>query len=291
MGRVPLPHRLVSLALLLPFLSAILLSSKDAFLKPVSEQVGPFATLWALSVLAAILCWPIVLFGGDGWPSLQFWILLPVLSAVGLLCHTLFLEGLRRTDFSLIGPLWGIAPVVAAISGMLVLDEHMGPMFWGGIGLVVIGVFGLGWRSTYSLRHGTEGSVGFFLALAGVVIAGAAASFDKIAIEASSPILWMAAVSTVWAVVLYPRGMSSVRTSRLPVKYIIWASVLGAAGAVVHNYALLLLPVAVAVGLKQSAGLFAVAIGKIGFGDSHTVERMIWALMLGLGVLLMLLGA
>lgn len=280
----------VSAALLLPFLSALLLSTKDALLKPATENAGSFGTLWALSVMAALLCWPIVLFGGSGWPELRFWVLLPTLSAVGLLSHTLFLEGLKRTDFSLVGPLWGIAPVVATVSGALVLGEVMGLLFHVGIGLAVIAIFGLGWRSTYDLRQGTSGSVGYFIALFGVVIAGAAASFDKMAIEASSPVLWMAAVSTVWSIALFPAGKRVVNAGHLPLRAIVIASVVGAAGAVAHNYALLLLPVAVAVGLKQSAGLFAVAIGRVSFGEAHPIERAVWASLLGVGVLLMLLG-
>ncbi len=127
-------------------LAAAVLHAGWNFLIKTGEERGLAA--WAQFLWGAVLAWPLlVVVGLPGWEALPY-------LAGSSLVHVVYLLALVRAyghgDFSVVYPIArGSGALLAAIGGVLLLDDHLGAWSWVAIAVVVAGVLMLVGRDAH----------------------------------------------------------------------------------------------------------------------------------------------
>jgi drug/metabolite transporter (DMT)-like permease len=293
----PIVLGLLAVAAVLHALWNVLLKGSEDPLATASRAMG-----WGLLVATPLAAGTWWLSGQPAIPA-QVWALAGA-SAVAELLYFIFLSAAyRRGDLSTVYPIArGTAPLIAVAIGLVVLGERLQPVGYGGIALLIGGIW-LVRRPT-----GSGSAVGFAL-LTGVAIATYSA-IDRVGVQAVSPWLYGWAVWTFTFVLLqvWVRGPSLFgrRESRpVPTRAaaagsasglseptraaVIGVALIGAWFLVLS--ALSLAPLAVVVPLRESAVVLVTGWGVLRMGEREGARlRLAGALGIVVGVILVAVG-
>ncbi|HXY59416.1 MAG TPA: EamA family transporter [Methylocystis sp.] len=218
----------------------------------------------------------------------------PTLVAGGLLnlvAHYFYVRAFRLSDASLVAPVILLTPVLLLVTSPLMLGEQVSPL--GGVG-VLLSVAGAALLGRREAGAPLAASFGALASDAGVrsmfvtaVLWSITANMDKIGVRASSPLIWIAALSdfiAASAVLFYlagPRQPFSLWETR-------YAGASGAANAIgnaLQMYALTLLFVPYVIAIKRLSGLFTVLASSLIFKEDVR-DRLLAAFIMLMGAAL-----
>ena len=198
-----------------------------------------------------------------------FW---PTLFAGGLLnlvAYYFYVRAFRLSDASLVAPVILLTPVLLLVTSPLMLGEQVSPL--GGVGVLfsVAGAAFLGRREKGAPLAASLGALASDPGARSMFVTAAlwsvTANIDKLGVRASSPLIWIAALSDFIALcgvgywLALPRRSFDLRETR-------WAATSGVANALgnaLQMYALTLLLVPYVIAIKRLSGLFTVIAGGL----------------------------
>ena len=200
--------------------------------------------------------------------------------------------GYRIGDLSLIYPVArGFAPVMVALGAQVVVGETLPIQAWAGILCVSLGIMLLArgaFQSTLSKNAvfaalGIGGTVVIYTLVDGVGV--------RLSGNALSYISWLFLSKILIVLYLFPTRLDRIRAE--PTK----ALVIGFLGGVVSGtayalvlYAKTLAPLGVVSALRETSVIFAAMIGVMWFGEGPRMRRLIAAVVVGFGIILIALG-
>jgi drug/metabolite transporter (DMT)-like permease len=295
---------------LLALLTAVCTALRDAASKHATRGADPLIIAFALAAVPAVTLGSLVALGGAPEPGPRFGIALAVSGGINVVATPLIVWALERSDLSLVAPLRSLTPVFMLVTAGLVLGEAPSAVGAAGVAVVVAGAYLL------NVRDRTAGRLEPLLALARdpgaramllvAFLYSVSATFDKVGTQASSPLVWAAAVHVVVALALAPVAAWRWRAGRRrgpagglaagprsrgpgPVAAMLLAGALVAVGAVAQMTALTLTLAAYVIAVKRTSTLFGVLLGHLLFRERDVRQRIVGAGVMLAGFVLLTL--
>jgi drug/metabolite transporter (DMT)-like permease len=219
----------------------------------------------------------------------SFWPLVFGAGALNVIAYYFFVRAFRLSDASLVAPLVLVTPVLLLATSPLMVGERVSSLGALGVVLSVAGAAILALsepgvtRRTSFLAFFRDPGVRSMCATA--AIWSVTANLDKLGVQASTPTLWIAALTTFIAIA------STIAWLALPhrplrlraLRYAFAAGAANALGNAAQMYALTILFVPYVIAIKRLSALFTVIAGGVVLGENIR-QRL-------LGAAIMLLGA
>lgn len=285
------------LALLAALLTALCQSATDLGTKAATRHADDRAILavqWCVAALLLLATCAIAYPGlltapGETLATLtqpQFWRLLAVSGALNVVAYAFYIRGFRLADASLVAPLVLLTPLLMLVTSPLMTGETAPPAGMLGVLLTVLGVGLLdadrakGKRFNFTIFISNAGAR-YMLATA--AIWSVTANIDKLGVQASRPLLWIAALSCVIALcaLLYWLTGSRGATPSRALRHAVAAGAAMSFGNAVQMWALTVLFTPYVIAIKRLSALFTVlASGRVLKEESS-------GRLLGAGVMLM----
>ena len=287
--------------ILFAFLGAFSESLKDVFskkalnsIKNIDEYVAAWSMrFFALPFLLSLLLFVEIPVIGDG-----FWSALLVSGGLNTITTILYMKALKLSDLSVTVPMVTFTPLFLLVTSPLIVGEFPGVFGVFGIILIVMGAYMLNIKK----RH--EGNIfspfrallhekGPRLMLCVAFIWSITSNFDKIGVVNSSPVFWTAALNLFLTMTLLPIMLLKSHSCTTQVKNNIKALLpIGFFTAMMHIFimtALSLTLVAYVISIKRTNALFGVLWGALFFREKNVKERLLGALIMIAGVVLITL--
>lgn len=296
---------LALLALFGSLVTAICQSVTDLGTKAATREAGDRAILaaqWcagaALLSIACLVFYPGLL----GAPAQtlaeltkpEFWTLLAWSGALNVVAYALYIRAFRLSDASLVAPLVLLTPVLMLLTSPIMTGERAPPMGAFGVLFTVLGVGLLDAGQANGRRfnfHVFARDKGARLMIATAVIWSVTANIDKLGVKASTPLIWIAAVTILIAICAVIYWLAERR--RAPrvrdLRYAIGAGSAMAFGNTVQMWALTVLFTPYVIAIKRLSALFTVlASGVVLKEDSG--GRLLGAAVMLLGAVIIALA-
>jgi drug/metabolite transporter (DMT)-like permease len=259
----------------------------------IKRGTEPFATTILIAIGASLVSLPLMPFVGLPAPASWPWV---VASAVIHLFYFIGLIGAYRAgDMGQVYPLArGAAPLMTAMISTTWLAEPLGLVGWGGLALLVAGVFLLSLRGGGALARLDRRAVGYALFTAVTICAytivdgvGARAAGDAVAYSVAV-FAGIALVLAAYALVVAgPSSFAAMARS--------WR--LGAVGGALQSgsygvaiWAMTVAPIAVVAALRETSVLFGALIAVVVLKEPLRAARIAAAVMIVAGLVLMRLA-
>jgi drug/metabolite transporter (DMT)-like permease len=287
---------LALLALLCALGCAICQSVTDLGTKAATRAADDRAILaaqWcvgaALLALACFIAYPGLLSApGETLASLikpEFWPLLAWSGALNALAYGFYIRAFRLSDASLVAPLVLLTPVLMLVTSPVMTGETAPPMGAVGVLLTVLGVGLLdageanGRRFNFHLLARDKGAR---LMIATAVIWSVTANIDKLGLKASTPLVWIAAVTIVIALgsVVYWLAARRAPPRLFALRHAIGAGSAMAFGGALQMWALSALFTPYVIAIKRLSALFTV------LASGHVLKEETGGRLLGAAVML-----
>jgi drug/metabolite transporter (DMT)-like permease len=251
-----------------------------------------------LSALCLVLHPELVLRPWSAAPELMqgnFWPLLISSTALNVAAYYSFVRAYRLSEASLVAPLLLVTPVLMLVTSPILVDQRVSALGAGGVILSVAGGLVLassepGARPRASLMTFLRDPGVRAMALTAAIYS-VTANMDKLGVEASTPIVWIAvatdaiALSSV-ALLLVSRP----RPFRLgELRFALAAGAALAVGNATQMFALTLLFVPYVIALKRMSALLTVIVGGLALGENFRT-RLLGAGIMFAGAVLVILA-
>ena len=289
----------VILALVLVLASAAAHATWNLLLKRAQQQ-EVFA--WWLSGFALVGALPIavVLAFRTTFEVVGIWY---VIATILLhICYFLFLgRTLARSDLSLVYPIArGLGPGLVPILAVTSLGETVTPLAWVGIGTIVIGIYTMAWwgqlRQFATMYALTENLPGLIYALLTGLCIALYTIVDKRGVAHVSPFLYLylmtAGVAIGWSpyIIRNYGATGMVREWRGG-----WVSIISASALLFLAYGLVLTAMSITdvsyvAPLREVGSLFALVLGAVILKENVTRGRVVGAVLVVAGVVLITLS-
>lgn len=278
------------------FLAGIITAAAQSFqntsFRKLSDSSPYFLNWFRFFVGSVMLALLVTLIGEWRLPPIIFWYYLIgiVLPAEALLAF-LYVRAFQHSPQSLVGPLFSLSIVLLIPIAYVFLGELPTPTGFLGIGSVLAGSLILGWDIHHpGIIHALSNIVkekGSYFMLGAVIVASIAIVSTKALFQYAPPLL-SAFYINVLLTLIYSPAILLYPFSRV---YSQWPDFVGLAVASIFerifNYlGLSLLLAAYFISIKRFSIVFDVLFGRIFFHENHTVERMLGALFMIAGVIL-----
>ena len=262
------------------------------------KQEDPFHISWFRFVVALPIVALLVTFFSE-WaiPSFWFWVLLLCVSLpIELAIVFLHIRAFQKSPQSLIGPLFSFSPLFLIPFSYFFLKEVPSVVGFIGVVSVIIGPFFLGKKQKReSFKKRIENILkerGSWFILGAAFFAAIGVTLTKVLFRYASPILVtfygvVALVIGVTIILLLRKGFygfTQFRPSFLGV------GALFSLVVVTHTIGLSLLPAVYFISLKRVSLVFDVIFGKMVHNEDNFHERIIGALLMVAGVVLIAFG-
>ena len=218
------------------------------------------------------------------------------------ICYFLFLgRSLARSDLSLVYPIArGFGPGVVPILAVLLLGESVGPLGWVGIAAILAGIYTMAWwgqlRQFTTLTTLSENLPGLGYALLTGLCIALYTIIDKRGVAHVSPFLYLYLMSFGVAV-----GWAPYITRHYGAAGIVgewrsaWVSVMAASALLFLAYGLVLTAMSITdvsyvAPIREVGSLFAVLLGALILKERVTRGRVIGAVLIVSGVILITLA-
>ena len=289
----------VILALVLVLASAAAHATWNLLLKRARQQ-EVFA--WWLSGFALVGALPVavVLAFRTTFEIVGVWY---VIATILLhICYFLFLgRTLARSDLSLVYPIArGFGPGLVPILAVLSLGENVTPMAWAGIAAIVVGIYTMAWwgqlrqfTTMDALRSNLPG-LGYAL-LTGICIS-LYTIVDKRGVAHVSPFLYLYLMSAGVAIGWVPYIIRNYGTTGIISEWRnAWVSIIAASALLFLAYGLVLTAmsftdVSYVAPLREVGSLFALVLGAVILKERVTRGRIVGAVFIVAGVVLITLS-
>jgi uncharacterized membrane protein len=197
-------------------------------------------------------------------------------------------------ELSLVYPISRSAPLFTQILAILVIGETLSPGGAGGVLLVLLGIFTIQWRDdprTGKALPASRSLQPYLLALSAAIASSVYSVLDKIGVQILHPVfyLWLINLSMTFhtAVFLIIRGEGSlIQIWRDSKKEILTIILLQNAAYLLVLIAMQMSKVSYVVAFRQVGALFGAAMGIVFLKEKNGKNRLLGALILTLGLLL-----
>jgi uncharacterized membrane protein len=279
-------------------LTAFFDSLKVVFGKHSLGTTDIYVTGWAWRFFAFLALLPALAFVPFPDLSANFWWAILISGGINLLVTPLYMRAIQMDDLSLVMPMITFTPLFLLITSPIVVGEF--PSWPGlmGMVLIVLGAYGLnigefnkGWLQPLKALVARRGPR---LMLLVAFLWSISANFDKIGMQASSPLIYSIGVLAFLTVGLTPFAL---RQSRNPVQAIrgnYWPlMLLGISSGLVlltQMFAMELTLVAYVIAIKRTSAALSVLWGALFFKEPNLQTRLPAVVIMLMGVILITIG-
>lgn len=252
-------------------------------------KLAPIVAISLISVGCGIVVLPVLPF--VGWPPAVAWPYIFGSLFVHLFYYSTLAEAYKTGDLGLVYPIArGSAPLMTAIGAYLLVGQELGPTGWLGVGVLAAGVIVLSLRWGRVAAPPNLRSIVFALLTAmsittytlidalGAKLAGSAHSYAGWLFVLDG--LMMAAYGLLLFPVAFKAGMRS------DWKLVLVGGGLSAAAYWIAIWAMTVAPIALVAALRETSVLFAAVIGIVVLREPILPARIIAAVMVAAGVIL-----
>ncbi len=283
--------------ILFAFLGAFCESLKDVFSKKALNSIrniDEYVAAWSMRFFALPFLLSLLLFVeipviGDG-----FWGALLVSGGLNTVTTILYMKALKLSDLSVTVPMVTFTPLFLLVTSPIILGEFPGGFGILGIILIVMGSYMLNIKKRrdgfFAPFRALLNEKGPRLMLCVAFIWSISSNFDKIGVVNSSPVFWTASLNLFLTMTLLPimflKSDSCISQVKNNVKALL---PIGFFTAMMHLFimtALSLTLVAYVIAIKRTNALFGVLWGALFFKEKNIKERLVGALIMVAGVLL-----
>lgn len=276
----------------LVLVTALLQAVKDVLLKRVTGHADVLVITFGYCLTTSVFLWLAAL--SQPFPDISpsFWWALAGSASLGAASLVLYTAGLKHGELSLALPMLTFTPLFLLVASPLILGEFPDTAGLVGIVLIVAGAYAL---NLGQMRNGLLAPFRALMTAKGprimllvALLWGICANFDKIGLQASSPVFWIAAAFSASALALLPVVLA--RSKGIMAQFRARPLELAATGAlecvscVCQMYALTMAIVPYVIAVKRLSAVFGVLLGAWIFKERGLSERLFGASLMVAGV-------
>lgn len=261
------------------------------------DDVDVYVNSWALRFFAIpFLLIALIATGGIPEIEKEFYYSLAISAPIGISATVLYMKALDAGDISLISPISGLSPLLLLITTPLIVNEFPSALGLVGVMIATLGVYLLEVNKAsandvlqpFKSLFSNPGAKYILLV---VILYSVSAPVDKIAVEASSPIMYTLALHIVIAAALTPMMIYKNGYETLPKikKDIKWVSAVGALSglaSLLQMIALTYTLVVYVIAVKRCGIIISVVYGSYKFDEPYTMQRIIASAVMIVGIIL-----
>jgi uncharacterized membrane protein len=277
----------------LAFGVALFDSLKNVLAKYTLKNIDEYIVAWSNSFFSAIFLIPILFIG---LPEIKpmFFLGLIVSGTLNIAALVFFMKSIKSGDLSNTVPLTTLSPLLLLITSPLIVGEF--PSFQGILGMIsiVIGAYLLNIKKGESDLLGPFKSIlkekGPRYMLIVVLIWAISANFDKIGVVNSSPLFYSFAVQAYIGILMLifvvPRFKQKPEIFQTNFKALVGVGFLSTLTIICHMLAISMTIVPYVISIKRTNSILSVIFGRIFFKEGYLRERLVAAILMFIGVLL-----
>ena len=280
-------------ALFLTLVSALLHASRDLLIKRSDDKI---AFSWLFRVVGIALITPIALFRFDTNIPGRAWMLIAASSVVHVLYALSLARAYEQGDLSLVYPIARSAPIFVLLWATLIWREAMSPLGIIGVVVIVFGAYVLQVRG-FSKRRSATSTQGIFhdrslkYAWLTALLVAAYSLIDDRAVSLIDPAVFLLLYGSLTCAILTPILLATRRSSVEREWRLRWPLILVAAAASTGSYLLALFAlqldqVSYVAGVRQVSILFGVILGWRVLKEPHGRSRLVGAVIMVFGILM-----
>ncbi|MCX8057302.1 MAG: EamA family transporter [Ignavibacteria bacterium] len=281
----------------LAFGVALFDSLKNVLAKHTLKNIDEYVVAWSNSFFSALFLIPILFFG---LPEIKpnFFVGLIVSGTLNIAALVFFMKSIKSGDLSNTVPLTTISPLLLLITSPIIVGEF--PSFQGIMGMIsiVIGAYLLnfkkGEKDFFAPFRAIVKEKGPRYMLMVVLIWAVTANFDKIGVVNSSPLFYSFAVQLYIGILMLfwivPRFRKNPETINKNFKALVGVGALSTLTIICHMIAISLTIVPYVISIKRTNSILSVIFGRIFFKEGNLKERLLAAILMFIGVLLITFG-
>lgn len=283
--------------ILLSFLAALCESLKDVFNKRGLKVFDEYIVSWALRFFASLFLLPLLFFIKIPELGTKFWIALAVSGTLNLIATILVVKAIKYSDLSITVPMVTFTPLFLLITSPLIVGEFPTPLGLIGVLLIVFGSYILnikeiknGYLAPFKAVLKEKGPK---LMLAVAFIWSITSNFDKIGVLNSSSLFWAVAINSFIAVFMFPMLFFAKQNGKgilINLKVLIPIGLFVALTTIFQMIAIKMALVAYVISIKRTSVVMGVLFGCLFFKEKGLKERLLGAVIMILGVLLITLA-
>jgi drug/metabolite transporter (DMT)-like permease len=278
-------------------LTAFFESLKDVSSKKGLASIDEYIVAWVSIVFAAVFLIPVLLCTKIPTLNNQFWVALLIGGSLNVISFVLYIKAIKASDLSLTVPIVTLTPLFLLVTSPLIVHESPGIADAIGVFLIVMGSYVLNLRE----RH-----KGYFAPLRAIVrekgsrlmfivalIWSITSNFDKVGVINSSPLFWSTALYSFLAIGILPIVLYK---SRQNLDQIVPNAKILATIGLFHALAIGFQMVAISytlvthvIAIKRTSALISVLFGHFLFKERGLQERLLGAVIMVVGVIVMTL--
>jgi len=274
-------------------------SISDATGKYVLKRDNPYFFAWLQAMLLVPFAIPVVWYFGVGWLPIEFWQVLMVMMPFEIASYILYLKAIKSSPLSLTVPFLSFTPVLTLFFAFLILKEI--PSLSGIIGVVLV-TLGAYTLNIGALPKGFWGPIqaakrekGSLYMIQAALIFGLTSTLARRAVLLSNPFifpaLYVLSLAILFTIYAWLRHREELSPSRpIQWKFYLFLVPINLLNHLTFNLGMMMTKAAYLISLKRMSLIMGVLAGKYVFHETHIRERLIGALLMFLGVLLIILG-
>lgn len=284
----------------LPFalLNAFSESVSNALGKRGALKIDILSVAWSQKFFALFILIPLAIITHSFIPvNGTFWLALLATSALNTITSILFVKAIKDSSLSLTLPIVTLTPLFLLITSPLLIGEFPKPLGVLGILSTVVGAYILNLTQKV---HGVFEPIlsiykerGSRLMLIVALIWSVTSNIDKIAVKNSNPLLFSLASTVLilfFLTVVLKVKKTSFETIFKSSRILAPIGIASGLSTAFQMIAISLTLVPNVITVKRTSAIFGIAWGKLFFKEENIKERLIGAVIMVLGVVLILLG-
>jgi len=285
--------------LLFSGLTALFESLKEVTSKHNLRNIDEYVVSWALRFFALPFLLPLLLFIEIPVLGNDFWIALIFGCGFNLIATIVYMKAIKSSDLSITVPMVTFTPLFLLITSPIILGEFTNIYGILGIILIVLGSY------TLTLKLRRNGYLAPFKALLSepgpklmlivALIWSITSNIDKIGVGNSSPIFWVIAINVVMAVCMFPimliKSKNCKKILKKDYKILLPVGLFSALSLIFHMTAISMAFVAYVISIKRLNIIMTILFSHFIFKEDGIKERLVGAVIMVVGVVLIgLLG-
>lgn len=285
--------------LLLAGLTAIFESLKEVSSKHNLKNIDEYVVSWAIRIFALPFLLPLLFFIEIPVLNESFWIALIFGSALNLVATIVYMKAIKSSDLSITIPMVTFTPLFLLLTSPLIIGEFTNIYGIIGIVLIVLGSYML------NIKQRKNGYLAPFRALLSepgpklmlivALIWSITSNIDKIGVGNSSPIFWVIAINVTLATLMFPimvyKSKNCKKILQKDYKILLPVGLFSALSLIFHMTAITLTLVAYVISIKRLNIVLSILFGHFLFKEENVKERLVGAVIMVVGVIIIgLLG-
>jgi uncharacterized membrane protein len=279
-------------------IAALSESFKDVFgKKNLLKNIDEYTVSWSLAFFSFIFLLPILFIKKIPSIGEDFWWVWVIDAIINLIATVFYFKAIKYSDISITVPMIAFTPIFLLLTSPIMVGEF--PNTFGLIGILLIVV------GSYTLKI-KEKKAGFFVPFKALIkekgsrmmlgvafIWSISSNFDKIGVMNSSPVFWSVASGFLISLFLFPiillRNKKILKEVSKNLKSIIPLGLFHGSVQFFQMTAVSVALVSYVISIKRASILLSVILGALIFKEKDIKERLVGAIIMFLGVLLITL--